>query len=295
MDMIGLKYFLSAARRLNFTRAAEECCITQTAMSLHIAKIEKELGFQLFHRNNRTVRLTPGGSAFQKEAEKILSLYNEGVQRSAAVASGFEGVLRIGFTNYIECSFLPELIKSFRELYPHIEIVLNKNDQSKSVDDLITGLNDITLVFPYYTMDSRDIASISIGSYNICAVLHCSHPLAGRERVSLNELEGETFIIHAKDQSPHLYNQVRKDWQDVSFSPKSVIEADSADGILFLVEAGFGNALMPSYIRQLRNSRIRVLDLKESGLSIDITVAYSRKNSNPTLELFLTALKDFIR
>nr|WP_319777000.1 LysR family transcriptional regulator [uncultured Sphaerochaeta sp.] len=295
MDMVGLKYFLSAASLLNFTRAAEECCITQTAMSLHIAKMEKELGFQLFHRNHRTVSLTPGGSAFQKEAETILSLYNEGVQRSAAVASGYEGVLRIGFTNYIECSFLPELINSFRERYPHIEIILNKNPQPETLADLKNGRNDITVVFPYDTMDNDDLNSISIGSYEICAVLHRSHPLAGRNKISLNELSDDTFILYGSSKAPKLFRQVQKDWQSCSFSPRSIMETDSADGILFLVEAGFGNSLLPSYIRQIRNDQIRVIDLEDNHFSVEITIAYSRNNTNPSLELFLSALEEFPR
>lgn len=64
MDIRGLKYFISAAECLNFTRAAKECFITQTAMSQHIANMEKELGFQLFRRNNRNVELTTAGRDF---------------------------------------------------------------------------------------------------------------------------------------------------------------------------------------------------------------------------------------
>ncbi|MDR2771118.1 MAG: LysR family transcriptional regulator, partial [Clostridiales Family XIII bacterium] len=51
MDIKGLQYFIAAAERLNFTTAAKECYITQTAMSLHISKMEDELGFKLFNRN----------------------------------------------------------------------------------------------------------------------------------------------------------------------------------------------------------------------------------------------------
>lgn len=67
MDIRGLKYFISAAECLNFTRAAKECFITQTAMSQHIANMEKELGFQLFRRNNRNVELTTAGRDFYEQ------------------------------------------------------------------------------------------------------------------------------------------------------------------------------------------------------------------------------------
>lgn len=61
MDMKSLNYFVHAAETLNFTKAAKECYISQTAISLSIAKMEEELGFMLFDRNNRSIRLTPAG------------------------------------------------------------------------------------------------------------------------------------------------------------------------------------------------------------------------------------------
>ena len=72
MDIRGLRYFISAAECLNFTQAAKECFITQTAMSQHIANMEKELGFQLFRRNNRRVELTAAGRDALLGAELIL-------------------------------------------------------------------------------------------------------------------------------------------------------------------------------------------------------------------------------
>ncbi|HVI39848.1 MAG TPA: LysR family transcriptional regulator [Anaerovoracaceae bacterium] len=64
MDIRSLKYFISAAQNLNFTKAASECFITQTAMSLSIAKLEEELNFKLFYRCNHRVKLTDSGEVF---------------------------------------------------------------------------------------------------------------------------------------------------------------------------------------------------------------------------------------
>ena len=85
MDIRGIKYFISAAECLNFTRAARECFITQTAMSQHIANMEKELGFQLFRRNNRNVELTPAGRDFyeQKRNGYLLSVCYEDVGKKS--------------------------------------------------------------------------------------------------------------------------------------------------------------------------------------------------------------------
>ena len=82
MDIRGLKYFISAAECLNFTRAAKECFITQTAMSQHIANMEKELGFQLFRRNNRNVELTTAGRDFYEQMKAVVHSYDNAVRHS---------------------------------------------------------------------------------------------------------------------------------------------------------------------------------------------------------------------
>lgn len=291
MDMTGLEYFISAARHLNFTRAAEECCITQTAMSLHIAKIEKELGFKLFYREHRAVRLTPGGSAFRSEAMKILRQYKEGVQRSASAAAGYEGALRLGFTNFVERTFLPELVGSFHTNYPRIEIVLNKNEHLNMADDLKQGLCDLSVVFPYEVENDRDLSVHVINSYDICAVVNSRSPLADRKAIELTELEGEPVIINSAHKSPRLYQKVLDDWNRRSFHPETITEADSADSMLFLVEAGFGAALMPSYVRQMQNDTVRIIDLEGSPISINMAVAWLKENSNPAVDLFLREME----
>jgi len=294
MDMVGLEYFLSAARLLNFTRAADECCITQTAMSLHIAKIEKELGFKLFQRNRRSVSLTPGGAAFLKEAVRILRYYRQGVERSANAAAGYDGVLHLGYPNYIERAFLPELIAEFRQKYPGIEIRLSRNDQYTLIRDLKQGMNDLSVIFPYDVEDDDEIAVEIFRSYDICAVVKKGHPLSGRTKITLNDLQEEPVIISAEAKSPRLHQRMKQDWLNCRFSPGTVIEADSADSMLLLVEAGFGSALMPSYIGQLLNDMLELLKLADSPFRVEMAVAYSKEQDNPSVPLFLSELKAFL-
>ncbi len=293
MDIIGLGYFVSAAEHLNFTKAADECCITQTAMSLHVAKIEKELGFQLFFREHRAVRLTPGGQAFYQEALKITRQYKESVQRCARVAAGSEGMLRIGFTNYIERTFLPDLIARFHTDYPRIEIILNKNSHNRGVDDLKDAFNDVCVVFPYDVEDYQEIALRRLDTYRICAVVHRNHPLAERTSIRMKELEKSPVVVHSRAESPRLYGRVRTDWEACFFDPETIIEADSADSMLFMVEAGFGNALMPSYVSQLQNDRIRVIPLEDVEISVHMAIASLKHPKNPAVKLFLDALQAY--
>ena len=73
MEIRQLKYFISAATHLNFTRAARECFIVQTAMTQQIANLENEIGVRLFERGYRSLTLTPAGEVFLQDAREIVA------------------------------------------------------------------------------------------------------------------------------------------------------------------------------------------------------------------------------
>ena len=72
MEFRQLRYFVTVARELNFTRAAEKLRVAQPALSRQVRQLEEELGVRLFERTKRRVELTPSGAAFLTEAEAIL-------------------------------------------------------------------------------------------------------------------------------------------------------------------------------------------------------------------------------
>ena len=73
MEIRQLKYFIAAAKHLNFTKAAKECSIVQTAMTQQVANLESELKVKLFERTHRNLSLTPAGERFLKSAKKIVN------------------------------------------------------------------------------------------------------------------------------------------------------------------------------------------------------------------------------
>ncbi len=91
MDIQKLKYFISAAENLNFTKAAKDCFITQTAMSQLIANMEKELGFKLFLRNNRNMSLTAAGQTFYDQMKIMVASYENTVYHCQQISLGGGG------------------------------------------------------------------------------------------------------------------------------------------------------------------------------------------------------------
>jgi DNA-binding transcriptional LysR family regulator len=134
MELRHLRYFVAIGEEESYRRAAQRLNVAQTALSTQIQDLEAELGFKLFDRLPRGVKLSAGGKLFLEDAKRILQQVNEAAARAARVARGQSGTLRIGFTeNASWHGVVPEALRIFREQHPDAELQLHP---ASSVDQL---------------------------------------------------------------------------------------------------------------------------------------------------------------
>ena len=119
MELRHLRYFVAIGEEENYRRAAQRLNVAQTALSTQIQDLEAELGFKLFDRLPRGVKLSAAGKLFLADARGILRDVNEAAFRSACVAGGQSGTLRVGFTeNASWRGVVPESLRRFRRRRP---------------------------------------------------------------------------------------------------------------------------------------------------------------------------------
>src|SRR5215213_1839669 len=97
MELRHLRYFVAVGEEQHYGRGAERLRVAQPALSRQIQALEEELGFKLFDRLARGVKLSAAGRLFLDEARRILQQVEEAIRRAGRVASGQSGTLRIGF------------------------------------------------------------------------------------------------------------------------------------------------------------------------------------------------------
>lgn len=194
MDIRCLKYFVSVAKHMNFTKAAQECFISQTAMSQHISRMEEELGFKLFYRNNRRVELTPGGKVFLEEATNLLRKFDYAVFWGSVASMDYTGHLRIGFLSYTEKRFLPQLLKIFHSRNPRVEIVLVRKNLVDLYQSLRDGELDVIVCHPCEVKDIPQLVIKKYAAHNLCLVVNNEHPLASEEIVDVQAFSNERFF-----------------------------------------------------------------------------------------------------
>src|SRR5699024_2873906 len=121
MELRQLNYFLTLARFLHFRKAAEELHISEQPLSYQIKKLETELGYKLFERTTRSVKLTPAGIAFKAKVTKSLDLLKQGVNEGAAIANRQAGILRIAYNSMGLHNVIPNIIYAFRSKFPEVK------------------------------------------------------------------------------------------------------------------------------------------------------------------------------
>ena len=141
-----LRYFSAVAQTGHFGMAAEQCSVTQPALSMQIQELEKELGLQLLERARKGVSLTPGGREIAERAARVLADVNDLVDSARQLAGSFSGTLRFGAIPSIAPYLLPQLLPLIRATYPDLDLHLRETQTQKLLDELVDGQLDVVLL-----------------------------------------------------------------------------------------------------------------------------------------------------
>ena len=196
MELRQLKYFVAAAKSLNFSTAAKSLNITQSTLSQQIKQLENELGDDLFYRTSHEVTLTESGSALLPYAIKTVSDADNCRQRVDDIKSISSGSLNIGVT-YSFGQILIETIFNFTKLYPGIKLSIYYKTMEELTEMLQKRELDFFLAFRP-AENSRDIEHQVLFNNSLAAIMRYGHPLAQKESVTFSDLEPYTFVMPSK-------------------------------------------------------------------------------------------------
>lgn len=193
MNIHSLQYFCSVAKHLNFSKAAEECHIAQTAMSRSIAAMEDELGFRLFDRTRHHVELTPAGAYFLKEAAQIVEQYNFSLQSGREISRSSSTRLDIGFGGY-DMNFARFYVSRFMRLHPECSIVLREYHYDKIFGSLLSRTCDVIFTAQTRIEDEAAVRQVLVSHSNYIVGVGLCHPLSQYDTITPDQLNGIRFI-----------------------------------------------------------------------------------------------------
>lgn len=295
MDIKGLHYFIAAAERLNFTAAAKECYITQTAMSLHISKMEDELGFVLFNRNKRVVELTEAGRDFLHHARMLVQNFEDSVRQSASIASGVKGIVSLMVPSCLEGFIFMGVLRRFRDEYPDVELNVQVGPHEKLVSDLKRGKIDVGVGALYDMEIDPDITVKKLREDPVMVVCSIHHRFAKLEKVSDHLLRDEIVIMSEPSGMPTGYRALRTSWTQSGSEPGKLLTVRNLDEMLLMIELDRGIGFLPSFAMSRVDpdtSGLAYVPFESGGDTPSFVTALGHMvdNTNPVLKNFLAVL-----
>jgi len=291
VELRQLRYFTALAEELNFTRAAERLHISQPPLSAQIAQLEDELGVKLFHRNSRKVSLTDAGAAFLRDVRLIQSRLKEATQRVRNIHSGLAGHIEIGLSGSHFLGPLPQFIGSLAATHPEIGVVLNEMAPNDQLEALREQRIDISI--SRQSLEDEFLRSRRLWADPLLVALPLGHPLAAREKIGLDALATERFVMLRRETSTFA-ERIFRACAAHGFSPRVVQTVAEVPAQLSLVTAGLGIALVPTSTRSYQPQTLVFRPLDEPGLEASVHAVIRKDSENAAVDIFLRLLDDYI-
>jgi DNA-binding transcriptional LysR family regulator len=292
MELRHLRYFVTVAEFLNFTRAASRLRVAQPAVSRQIRDLEDELGAPLLERNPRRVRLTEAGAVFLPEAQAVLQRAGEAAQAVRAVVRGERGEIHVGYAPTPTVELLPCTLHAFQNLAPGVRVTLHDLSTEEMLRGLHDGKLDLCLMVQPAAKARRGLRFELLREYPMCVAAARAHPFAKLKRVTVEQLVREPLLAYARADYPEYHTMLDDLFRPTGQKHRVAEEQDSASALLASVESGRGVAVVPACMALLAGGRVRLRLLHPPPGALAVgTVCRTRKPS-AAAQKFLQAARE---
>jgi DNA-binding transcriptional LysR family regulator len=290
MELRHLRYFLTVARTLNFTRAAEELHMAQPPLSRQIRELEAELGVTLFDRQGRQVLLSSAGQVFAERARRILADTDSAIVDSQRAARGDIGRVAVGFFEHIAYTLLPPLLREFQHRYPAVSVELRWFSSAEQIGALNRG--DVDLAFVRALPSDAELNSVLLLQERFYVAIAKDHPLAAKRQISIKDCKELRVINYRKDVAPDYHATINQLCGAAGFSPSASFEAGQIYASLGLVSAGFGVTLVPASVQRTHMDNVIYRPLREEHARSDLYLAWKKPNPPAALDRFVQVARE---
>ena len=279
-----IRIFLSAAKQLSFTRAAEELHISAPAISMQIKEMEDDIGVTLFVRENRKIALTSAGEYFLLYARRVSSTLNE----ANTMMERFRGTqfrhLKIGVVSTAKY-FLPHMLVEFKKDYPNLQIKIEARNRQQLVELLRDGEIDIAIMgLPPREIDTRAEA---FANHPHVFIANPNNPLTGKLNIPPDALTQYEMISREPGSGTRLI--MEKYFAEHNIAPIVSMEMSSNETIKQAVIANLGISFVSLHTigSEIANKQIAILDIQNTPIIRTWhVVALTKRNASQAAEAF---------
>ncbi|MBW4694936.1 MAG: LysR family transcriptional regulator [Lyngbya sp. HA4199-MV5] len=295
IELRQICYFLAIVEAdNNFSNAAEYLQIEQPPLSQRIRSLEKRLKIELFDRTRRPLKLTEAGKVFETETRQALISLERAITQAKRANRGELGFLSVGIASSIANTMLPDLLQTFCDRYPAVEVELRELTADQQLQELRESrLNVGFEVFSNLSAQDLHLTSLPLVNESLVVALPEKHPLATQEQVLLSALATEALILPSVDAFP-FYKEFINCCEQAGFQPNIVQNAKATWmlTILSLVVAGVGLAILPSNVQNLQRQGIVYRTIQDAKLTRQVSALWRQDDSSISLREFLKVIQE---
>ena len=286
IDFNMYKVFYAVAEYESFSKAANELCVSQPAISYTIRKLEEELNVKLFTRLNKGIKLTEEGKKLKTYVENALGSIIAGYKSIVESEEELTGEVSIGIYTHIGSIILPSCIKKFTSKYPNVKILIFNSRSNEMKEMLKNGkLDMIILHYPIFT-DTDKFNETKILSLESCFFgikKYYDSYMLSKEGISIAEYP-LLLPIKGFTTTNQLYKAFKKN--NILLSSKIYLYTTEMIVSLAKVGLGVGWGLRDFIKSELESGILYEIPINIELPKIDISIAYDKKNINKTAQKF---------
>ena len=241
MNLAYFRSFLAVVKHGGFSEAAKTLGLSQPTVSFQVQRLEQEVAAKLLERQSGRVAVTAAGQEFRSFAEKVLHERAYLDEKLAALQDEVAGTLALGASTHPGEYILPRVVGDFRKLFPNVDATIMIGDTAEIVERVLDRQCDAGLVGAHVKRRGLEVTKIAEDA--LLLIAPPDHPFAKRERVSLQDLAAESFVVREEGSGTQktVEELLQASGVQPSRLPKALV-AGSNQAAVTAVEAGVGLA-----------------------------------------------------
>ncbi len=273
MSLTELKFIVAVAQARNFRRAAENCFVTQPALSLAIKKLEQELNVIIFERSRSDVSMTEIGEKIVEQASRVLEETARIKQIAELGKNQLKGTFKLGLIHSIGPYLLPEIIPILRKIAPDMPLEVEENLTANLETQLKNGVIDAAIIALPFNVAGLQYKALYDEEFDV--VVPATHHWALRKHIKPEELSDEKVLLL---NSGHCFsNQVTQACPELSRKGE-VLQGNSLETIRNMVASNLGITVLPcsATAERYNNPLIKVIPFAAPAPTRRIAIAWRK-------------------
>lgn len=294
LDVRRMRVLREISAQGSFSAAADALYLSQSAVSQHVAALEKEVGQKLVERTSSGPHLTQAGEVLVAHADAVLARLDE-AERELAALSGLQGgKLRLASFPTASATLLTSAMSRFAELYPEVRLELREAEPEESVPQLRQGVHDLALIYSYEAVgdpDDRDVERHLLLQDRMWLALPKDHPASTKAAMSLEELSDAAWLCGTCDGACR--QNVILACRSAGFDPRIAFESDDYQVLQGLVASGLGVTLLPDLALTSLHPGVAIVPVKPKPPIRNVWAATRAEGSrSPAADAMVEVLRE---